>query len=206
MPETRLRRRAARSEADAPPPPPEAKDDSDARVDAKHATDDEAEPTKPPSAAAIYASRIALGAALADEDDEIDADCPPPPHWLEVAVATAGPPVEALAARAEAAAEVALPFAKALWAVARFYVTDEGATAGLGLLVCFFGGSFVRLIAVAEALHVTGAWRAAEAALSELRNHVHVVAAAEAGDAGRPSMGRLRRKKAYGAERTSSCR
>ena len=83
---------------------------------------------------------------------------------------------------AEDAVAVAAPVARRVYDVATARVTREGLAIATGLFVCFFGGSFVRLIAVAEALHVTGAYATAAAALAELREHVEVVAEAEKTD------------------------
>ena len=55
----------------------------------------------------------------------------------------------------------------------------------------------MRLIAVAEALHVTGAYATAAAALAELREHVEVVAEAEKTDGRRKSMAVLKKERQY---------
>ena len=87
--------------------------------------------------------------------------------------------------------------ARRVYGVATARVTREGLAIATGLFVCLFGGSFVRLIAVAEALHVTGAYATAAAALTELREHVEVVAEAEKTDGRRKSMAVLRKERQY---------
>jgi len=77
-------------------------------------------------------------------------------------------------------------------------VTRDGAGAVLGLLACLYGGSFVKLIAVAEALHVTGVWASVRGALADLRAYVEDAREAERADAGRPSMGGLQARGEYG--------
>ena len=151
----------------------------------------------------MFAARKSLGYD-ASSDDEDAAPAAPAPKWAERVVAVvdavvvaAAPYADKAMTLAEDAVAVAAPVARRVYGVATARVTREGLAIATGLFVCLFGGSFVRLIAVAEALHVTGAYATAAAALAELREHVEVVAEAEKTDGRRKSMAVLRKERQY---------
>ena len=154
-----------------------------------------------PTAAKVFAARKSLG--YSDDEDDA-APAAPAPKWAERVVAVvdavvvaAAPYADKAMTLAEDAVAVAAPVARRAYDVATARVTREGLAIATGLFVCLFGGSFVRLIAVAEALHVTGAYATAAAALAELREHVEVVAEAEKTDGRRKSMAVLRKDRQY---------
>ena len=175
-------------------------DDDDEDYDAvKQDSDDDGR--RRPTAAKVFAARKSLG--YSDDDDDA-APAAPAPKWAERVVAVvdavvvaAAPYADKAMTLAEDAVAVAAPVARRVYGVATARVTREGLTIATGLFVCLFGGSFVRLIAVAEALHVTGAYATAAAALAELREHVEVVAEAEKTDGRRKSMAVLRKERQY---------
>ena len=177
-------------------------DDDDEDYDAvKQGSDDDGR--RRPTAAKVFAARKSLGYS-ASSDDEDAAPAAPAPKWAERVVAVvdavvvaAAPYADKAMTLAEDAVAVAAPVARRAYGVATARVTREGLAIATGLFVCLFGGSFVRLIAVAEALHVTGAYATAAAALAELREHVEVVAEAEKTDGRRKSMAVLRKDRQY---------
>ena len=153
-------------------------DDDDEDYDAvKQGSDDDGQ--RRPTAAKVFAARKSLGYS---DDDEDTTPAAPAPKWAERVVAVvdavvvaAAPYADKAMTLAEDAVAVAAPVARRVYGVAAARVTREGLAIATGLFVCLFGGSFVRLIAVAEALHVTGAYATAAAALAELREHVESV-------------------------------
>ena len=179
-------------------------DDDDEDYDAvKQGSDDDDVKRRPRTAAKVFAARKSLGYD-ASSDDEDTTPAPPAPKWAERVVAVvdavivaAAPYADKAMTLAEDAVAVAAPVARRAYGVATARVTREGLAIATGLFVCLFGGSFVRLIAVAEALHVTGAYATAAAALTELREHVEVVAEAEKTDGRRKSMAVLRKERQY---------
>jgi hypothetical protein len=180
-------------------------DDGDEDYDAvKQGSDgsDDDNVKRRPAPAKVFAARKSLGYASSDDEDTTPA--PPAPKWAERVVAVvdavvvaAAPYADKALTLAEDAVVVAAPVARRAYGVATARVTREGLLIVTGLFVCLFGGSFVRLIAVAEALHVTGAYATAAAALAELREHVEVVAEAEKTDGRRKSMAVLRKERQY---------
>ena len=156
-------------------------DDDDEDYDAvKQGSDDDGR--RRPTAAKVFAARKSLGYGDASSDDEDAAPAAPAPKWAERVVAVvdavvvaAAPYADKAMTLAEDGVAVAAPVARRVYGVATARVTREGLAIATGLFVCLFGGSFVRLIAVAEALHVTGAYATAAAALTELREHVESV-------------------------------
>ena len=180
-------------------------DDDDEDYDAvKQGSDnDDDGRRRPTTAAKVFAARKSLGYD-ASSDDEDTTPAVPAPKWAERVVAVvdavlvaAAPYADKAMTLAEDAVAVAAPVARRAYGVATARVTREGLTIATGLFVCLFGGSFVRLIAVAEALRVTGAYATAAAALTELREHVEVVAEAEKTDGRRKSMAVLRKERQY---------
>ena len=176
-------------------------DDDDEDYDAVKQGSDDDDVRRRPTAAKVFAARKSLGYD-ASSDDEDAAPTPPAPKWAERVVAVvdavviaAAPYADKAMTLAEDAVAVAAPVARRAYGVAAARVTREGLAIATGLFVCLFGGSFVRLIAVAEALHVTGAYATAAAALAELREHVEVVAEAEKTDGRRKSMAVLRKER-----------
>ena len=150
-----------------------------------------------PTAAKVFAARKSLGYASSDDED---AAPPPAPKWEERVVAVVDAVVVATAPYADKAVDavaVATPVVRSVFNTAFSRITREGLLICVGLFVCLFGGSFVRLIAVAEALHVTGAYHTARHALNELKEHVEVVGTAERGDSRRQSMAVLRKDRQY---------
>ena len=153
-------------------------DDDDEDYDAvKQGSDDDGQ--RRPTAAKVFAARKSLGYS---DDDEDTTPAAPAPKWAERVVAVvdavvvaAAPYADKAMTLAEDAVAVAAPVARRVYGVAAARVTRESLAIATGLFVCLFGGSFVRLIAVAEALHVTGAYATAAAALAELREHVESV-------------------------------
>ena len=178
-------------------------DDDDEDYDAVKQGSDDEDARRRPMAAKVFAARKSLGYS-ASSDDEDAAPAAPAPKWAERVVAVvdavvvaAAPYADKAMTLAEDAVAVAAPVARRFYGVATARVTREGLAIATGLFVCLFGGSFVRLIAVAEALHVTGAYATAAAALTELREHVEVVAEAEKTDGRRKSMAVLRKERQY---------
>ena len=179
-------------------------DDDDEDYDAvKQGSDDDGQRRRP-TAAKVFAARKSLGYDASSDDEDAKAPAPPAPKWAERVVAVvdcvvvaAAPYADKAMTLAEDAVAVAAPVARRAYGVAAARVTREGLLIVTGLFVCLFGGSFVRLIAVAEALHVTGAYATAAAALAELREHVEVVAEAEKTDGRRKSMAVLRKERQY---------
>ena len=178
-------------------------DDDDEDYDAVKQGSDDDDGQRRPTAAKVFAARKSLGYD-ASSDDEDAAPAPPAPKWAERVVAVVDAVVVAAAPYAdkamtltEDAVAVAAPVARRAYGVATARVTREGLAIATGLFVCLFGGSFVRLIAVAEALHVTGAYATAASALAELREHVEVVAEAEKTDGRRKSMAVLRKERQF---------
>ena len=156
-------------------------DDDDEDYDAVKQGSDDDDGQRRPTAAKVFAARKSLGYD-ASSDDEDAAPAPPAPKWAERVVAVvdavviaAAPYADKAMTLAEDGVAVAAPVARRVYGVATARVTREGLAIATGLFVCLFGGSFVRLIAVAEALHVTGAYATAAAALTELREHVESV-------------------------------
>ena len=153
-------------------------DDDDEDYDAVKQGSDDDDVRRRPTAAKVFAARKSLG--YSDDEDDA-APAAPAPKWAERVVAVvdavvvaAAPYADKAMTLAEDAVAVAAPVARRAYDVATARVTREGLAIATGLFVCLFGGSFVRLIAVAEALHVTGAYATAAAALTELREHVEV--------------------------------
>ena len=181
--EARLRRRVGGDRM-------ECEEEEEEEEDAGLVRDGDALPSssRATAAAARLAASATVAAVAAGE----------PPEWLSSAMAFLAPRLESLAAFCEDAYGVAAPFARAVGAVCSLYVTRDGVAAILGLLACFYGGAFTRLIAVVEALNVTGAWRTVATAVDELRDHVDDAIDAGREDAGRPSMGGLRERGEYG--------
>ena len=179
-------------------------DDDDEDYDAvKQGSDNDDDGRRRPTAAKVFAARKSLGYDASSDDDDA-APAPPAPKWAErvvavvdVVVVAAAPYADKAMTLAEDAVAVAAPVARRAYGLAAARVTREGLLIVTGLFVCLFGGSFVRLIAVAEALHVTGAYATAAAALAELREHVEVVAEAEKTDGRRKSMAVLRKERQY---------
>ena len=178
-------------------------DDDDEDYDAVKQGSDDDDGWRRPTAAKVFAARKSLGYDASSDDDDA-APAPPAPKWAERVVAVvdavviaAAPYADKAMTLAEDAVAVAAPVARRVYGVAAARVTREGLAIATGLFVCLFGGSFVRLIAVAEALHVTGAYATAAAALTELREHVEVVAEAEKTDGRRKSMAVLRKDRQY---------
>ena len=177
-------------------------DDDDEDYDAVKQGSDDDDGRCRPAAAKVFAARKSLGYASSDDEDA--APAAPAPKWAERVVAVvdavliaAAPYADKALTLAEGAVTVAAPVARRAYGVATARVTREGLAIATGLFVCLFGGSFVRLIAVAEALHVTGAYATAASALAELREHVEVVAEAEKTDGRRKSMAVLRKERQY---------
>ena len=159
----------------------------EAKADEYAMTDSESDDDDEPSAESLTAARLALGGLEHSMTDLIGE----PPAWLTASLAFLGPKVDALLGALEVAYEIAAPFVAAVAAVAALYVTREGAEVALGLLACVYGGSFTKVIAVAEALNVTGTWASVRVAAAQLRAHVEVVVRAERADSGRESMAGL---------------
>ena len=154
-------------------------DDDDEDYDAVKQGSDDDDAQRRPTAAKVFAARKSLG--YSDDEDDA-APAAPAPKWAERVVAVvdavvvaAAPYADKAMTLAEDGVAVAAPVARRVYGVATARVTREGLAIATGLFVCLFGGSFVRLIAVAEALHVTGAYATAAAALTELREHVESV-------------------------------
>ena len=180
-------------------------DDDDEDYDAvKQGSDDDDNDRRRPTAAKVFAARKSLGYDASSDEEDNTTPAAPAPKWAERVVAVvdavvvaAAPYADKAMTLAEDAVAVAAPVARRAYDVATARVTREGLAIATGLFVCLFGGSFVRLIAVAEALHVTGAYATAAAALAELREHVEVVAEAEKTDGRRKSMAVLRKERQY---------
>ena len=177
-------------------------DDDDEDYDAVKQGSDDDDGRCRPAAAKVFAARKSLGYPSSDDEDTTPAA--PAPKWAERVVAVvdavvvaAAPYADKAMTLAEDAVAVAAPVARRAYGIAAARITREGLAITTGLFVCLFGGSFVRLIAVAEALHVTGAYATAAAALTELREHVEVVAEAEKTDGRRKSMAVLRKDRQY---------
>lgn len=69
-------------------------------------------------------------------------------------------------------ADSVLAVATPVWAVAQHYLGGEAGRILLGLMMCFYGGSFVKVIAVVEACQVTGVAATLERSIAVLRGHV----------------------------------
>ena len=131
-------------------------DDDDEDYDAVKQGSDDDDGRRRPAPAKVFAARKSLGYS---DDDEEATPAPPAPKWAERVVAVidavvvaAAPYVDKAVTLAEDAVAVAAPVARRAYGVATARVTREGLLIVTGLFVCLFGGSFVRLIAVAEAL------------------------------------------------------
>ncbi|KAJ1455344.1 hypothetical protein M885DRAFT_520238 [Pelagophyceae sp. CCMP2097] len=114
------------------------------------------------------------------------------PPWAQTLLTIVKPHLVHALELVDAAVDVAAPFVNACVAAARAHGSYDGAAGIVGLLMCCYGGSFVKLIAVAESLAVTGTLAAVKVAFAALRGHVADVLAADRDDAKRASLATLR--------------